>query len=963
MTTVTLELESFAQSIIECLLHPTSPCSVNAVVPPGFGDQLVGDHLIGHLRSKAPGRAIADITMDEVPSARVFVERLAEGFQISLPAGLDPDAALAHLLRGASSPGLYVLRKFHRTLDALPSWLLAHLRTAEQAGRARALVIAHASHTRLRRRWQEKGHPLIVSEYGDTHALRVVRLLPVSELRRLPATSDVPGNVLEYILAKSGGYPDAFDQLVGAWRRKGSPAHLGARARRQLAAEATRAMLRLADWLDDGSDYYRRYIVDLRHHHSPDEALEVLRQHELYSLLVQGGRLRAGALADAVCKSQRDQMLHRGGGARSLDRARVLYLRSDYASAHQLLGPDDTSDTGALVLRNHAKIMSLLVEVEHRGGTDWSTLEAVLSRAVDWRKNNAALDEIGTLGGCYDELYRVVQVLGGVADTGAIVELLRPQSDEASVPLRARALLLVLVLCYNNAVMQYSLAEGLQCIVGLPEKIFRVWAWWRLGLDYERAPSHDREFAEALSRQCAGLGTGGRMPAAGEPFTEFRDFAYYAVIMAQRSGLAVPMRDGPESTHALRLLEDARAGRCTAPADYFALCRRWLDAMLAAYPFGGDGARHQLLPVIESLPLYDGEIFDWSRSGHITSPLFPPVTSLHVDGLAETGPGRVPEAPGDGRLRVLHLSDFHFSAASEADARPLLKRLLVDITRDRGLKPDLIIVTGDIAQNGREDEYALASAWFRKLLSACGLGPEHLVLVAGNHDVDRGAISRASSALQDELLKSKSVELDREDLKVTLRRTQAFTSFVTELGARGVDEDRPWAAVRVLVRGWRVHVAALCSAWLSSTDADKGKLPLGLTHVNAAFEGVDDVPYDLVIAALHHPWSYLPDWDDHSRQEIHRSADVVLRGHLHDADPQSRVSPFTGTVHELAAGSAYQGSKYPNSYYLIEFERSGGGSPRIMRIWPRGWAPRRRDWGADLSIFNEESSEFLLRAR
>ncbi|MBN1889698.1 MAG: hypothetical protein JW850_17005, partial [Thermoflexales bacterium] len=58
----------------------------------------------------------------------------------------------------------------------------------------------------------------------------------------------------------------------------------------------------------------------------------------------------------------------------------------------------------------------------------------------------------------------------------------------------------------------------------------------------------------------------------------------------------------------------------------------------------------------------------------------------------------------------LHLSDLHFRPSQSYDANIVLKSLLQDV-KDRlqdGLKPDLIVVTGDVAFSGQADEYQLA---------------------------------------------------------------------------------------------------------------------------------------------------------------------------------------------------------------------------------------------------------------
>ena len=115
--------------------------------------------------------------------------------------------------------------------------------------------------------------------------------------------------------------------------------------------------------------------------------------------------------------------------------------------------------------------------------------------------------------------------------------------------------------------------------------------------------------------------------------------------------------------------------------------------------------------------------------------------------------------PEPGRpLRWLHLSDLHLSGEESWDRRRTLKALLRDVVeaeRKAGRGPDLVFVTGDVAERGREEDCEVALAFLRELADQAGLAPpRHLFVVPGNHDVDRGRMrpphQRAVSGLEEE---------------------------------------------------------------------------------------------------------------------------------------------------------------------------------------------------------------------
>jgi predicted MPP superfamily phosphohydrolase len=327
------------------------------------------------------------------------------------------------------------------------------------------------------------------------------------------------------------------------------------------------------------------------------------------------------------------------------------------------------------------------------------------------------------------------------------------------------------------------------------------------------------------------------------------------------------------------------------------------------------------------------------------------------------------EAAGGEPVRVLHLSDFHFREQTRWDASTVLGRLSADITGlvQDGLAPDLVVLTGDIANGGKAEEYALARAWIlEQLLPAAGLGVARLVIAPGNHDVDRGRISKGAQHIADGMRRSHDEQhvtevMQGEDGLLLLRRLDAFVAFLNDLGVSGTPLERPWYGVTHEIRGVRVHCAALASAWLSADESDHGKLLLGLWQCNEVLRDADDA--HVVLAALHHPWSYVADWDvAPCLAEIERSAGLVLRGHLHDPHFDYRQSPRHDGVLELAAGACYESSQHPNSYHLIEI-RPDAPRERRARVHPRFWDRARRAWQADLNVFGGPAGELPLRVR
>lgn len=79
-------------------------------------------------------------------------------------------------------------------------------------------------------------------------------------------------------------------------------------------------------------------------------------------------------------------------------------------------------------------------------------------------------------------------------------------------------------------------------------------------------------------------------------------------------------------------------------------------------------------------------------------------------------------------MRIIHLSDIHFGAANENT---------LEILRNKIIKsaPDLLIISGDITQNGYQNEFIAAEKYFASI-------PIKKFFVPGNHDMPQWEVFR-----------------------------------------------------------------------------------------------------------------------------------------------------------------------------------------------------------------------------
>jgi WD40 repeat protein/3',5'-cyclic AMP phosphodiesterase CpdA len=101
--------------------------------------------------------------------------------------------------------------------------------------------------------------------------------------------------------------------------------------------------------------------------------------------------------------------------------------------------------------------------------------------------------------------------------------------------------------------------------------------------------------------------------------------------------------------------------------------------------------------------------------------------------------------PEERAVTVLHISDTRFGAHhvfGEAGRSPsALFPLLHDDLRDRaereGLRPDLVVVTGDLTETGARGEFDQAYDFLVALAGALSLSRHQIAIIPGDHDVNR----------------------------------------------------------------------------------------------------------------------------------------------------------------------------------------------------------------------------------
>lgn len=247
------------------------------------------------------------------------------------------------------------------------------------------------------------------------------------------------------------------------------------------------------------------------------------------------------------------------------------------------------------------------------------------------------------------------------------------------------------------------------------------------------------------------------------------------------------------------------------------------------------------------------------------------------------------------RLLLIHLSDIHVRGPKEA----ILERrgAIVDAVQnlDYSLDGCVIVVTGDIAYAGTENQ--LTQAWefldglktdlIEKLRSIEGqtLLPVYIAAIPGNHDCDFQDIGNAREFVIDGILRDPSKEPDPSTLEICTGVQNHFFEFLDVFANDGLKRDHQNFKDRLYYeycfnfQGASVKFLCCNTAWVSKLYEKPGTLvfPENVLPGDSSNDA-------LTVALLHHNWIWFePTISRALRKRLESSVDIVLTGHEHDS--------------------------------------------------------------------------------
>lgn len=266
--------------------------------------------------------------------------------------------------------------------------------------------------------------------------------------------------------------------------------------------------------------------------------------------------------------------------------------------------------------------------------------------------------------------------------------------------------------------------------------------------------------------------------------------------------------------------------------------------------------------------------------------------------------------PATHLIRWLHLSDFHVGKDDYA-TRKMFDYILAHVSKRKGdgFVPDLLFITGDLADKGLVSQYeTIWQDFIWPLQEEIGGDIEQRTFVVpGNHDVDR---SKFPAFSREEIAKPESHYLDptdegaRQRGELLIPRLQAYldSDCTPAKGAFATPEGAYAHCFKI--HDQDIGIAGINTAWLCKDDKDERQLTPGKPLLEKALNTIS--PAKLRIVLGHHPidW-FIPSWQKPIKSLLGQHHVLYLHGHLHDAWAEPSYGGDQGYL-AIQAGAGFQ---------------------------------------------------------
>jgi len=294
-------------------------------------------------------------------------------------------------------------------------------------------------------------------------------------------------------------------------------------------------------------------------------------------------------------------------------------------------------------------------------------------------------------------------------------------------------------------------------------------------------------------------------------------------------------------------------------------------------------------------------------------------------------------------LRLIHLSDIHFDekkgvSDSNIDVRDGIEFDLQCLIKEFPKPVDYILVCGDVAFSGKKSEYEKAKTWLDKICEIVKCKPSSVMLVPGNHDVDRNQLKESyiQELLHKEIRNKNEQEIDETFEKIIegnelnyLRKAQSAYENFANIYDCVVDSDKIyWEGKLETINGIEILLRGCNSALLADKNDDNLKDRMAMSKYQ---HYVKEKLNTIYIAMCHHPTECMIDKSE-VEKSFNEKAILQLYGHNHKYNIEPKEKSI---ILHAGAIKPEKGEMDRPCYNIIDIDIND--NKFNLTLWAREW--------------------------
>jgi predicted MPP superfamily phosphohydrolase len=282
------------------------------------------------------------------------------------------------------------------------------------------------------------------------------------------------------------------------------------------------------------------------------------------------------------------------------------------------------------------------------------------------------------------------------------------------------------------------------------------------------------------------------------------------------------------------------------------------------------------------------------------------------------------------KIRILHLTDFHFSNDKRAIANQ--NRLIDSLKKSLDKEIDKInylFFTGDLVNSGKEfiDFENAKSKLLEDVSSHLNLDKKDVFICAGNHDVNRGQelddINESISKLRtNDELDEYVLKQEGKSFEASLANFNNYLKFQNNYYKDSKDVIESLFTIHKRnFNGVKVNITTINSAWRAiNSKTDSGNLLYPLHFLKSAYEIIKK-DNGINILLLHHPLSDFKYWNSQALEDIiFKDYHLMFSGHTHKKRDTVHVVPEIGMYSCTSPATLSLDGESKIGYSIIEVD-------------------------------------------